>query len=189
MRTLRKIREEDDEASLLGLEPDRWDYEQLAGFLEERKDSEQIEHALTVLRAYVETLESRAAERQLVVKRLRAFENLMSEFFESKEVHIEPSEGFTIKNDQGEELNERQLSTGEYNLLYLMVSALVTHRRGTVIAIDEPELSMHLRWQRRLVGALMECASNAEPQFLFATHSPDIAAEYQNAMVMLELSD
>lgn len=189
LRTLRRIRQEDDEARQLGLEPDQWDYEQLAGFLEERKDSVQIEHALTVLSAYVETLESRAAQRQLVVKRLRAFEKLMSEFFENKDVRIHPVEGFVITTSQGEDLSESHLSTGEYNLLYLMVSALVTYRRGTVIAIDEPELSMHLKWQRRLIGALTECASNAEPQFVFATHSPDIAAEYPDAMMMLRLPE
>lgn len=185
LKRLRRIREEDQQARQLGLEPEQWEYEELATFLEERKGSPDMSHALTVLSAYVETLESRAAERQLIATRLRTFEDLVSEFFENKRVEIRPRGGFAILTDQGEELSEEQLSSGEYHLLYLMVSALVTQRRGTVIAIDEPEMSMHLKWQRRLINALMECASNAEPQFIFATHSPDISAEYPDDMVML----
>lgn len=66
-----------------------------------------------------------------------------------------------------------------------MVAALVTRRRGTVIAIDEPEMSMHIAWQRRLVPALVECASGAEPLFIFATHSPDVASSFPQALVEL----
>ncbi len=184
---LRAIHEGDEQARELGLEPERWDYEQLSELLEEEQESEENVYALTALSTYVEILESRASERQLVMDRLRTFERLVSEFIEGKRLEIRPREGFAIVTDRGEELSEEQLSTGEYQLLYLMVSSLVTQRRGTVIAIDEPEMSMHLKWQSRLISALMECASNAEPQFLFATHSPDIAAEYQDDMVMLSL--
>jgi len=188
LKRLRTIRKEDQQARELGLEPEQWDYQELASFLEERKGSpEAIDHALTVLSAYVETLESRAAERQLVAERLRNFEGLVSDFFENKRLVIHPRNGFKIETDQGKELSQDQLSSGEYHLLYLMVSALVTQRRGTVIAIDEPEMSMHLKWQRRLISALMECASKAEPQFIFATHSPDIAADYPDDMVNLHL--
>lgn len=189
LKRLRTIRVQDQQAQELGLATEPWDYEQLARFLEEQKASADITHALTVLSAYVEALESGAAERELLAKRLRTFEKLMSEFLEDKEVVIRPRQGFAIVTNRGEELNENQLSSGEYHLLYLMVSALVTQRRGTVIAIDEPEMSMHIRWQRRLISALMECASNAEPQFIFATHSPDIAAEYPDDMVMLALPE
>lgn len=185
LKRLRRIREQDQHARTLGLATEQWDYEQLARFLEEQTDSADITHALTVLSAYVETLESGAAERELLARRLRTFERLMSGFLEDKEVAIRPRQGFAIITNRGEELNETQLSSGEYHLLYLMVSALVTQRRGTVIAIDEPEMSMHIKWQRRLISALMECASNAEPQFILATHSPDIAAEFPDEMVML----
>jgi predicted ATPase len=67
-----------------------------------------------------------------------------------------------------------------------MVAALVTKRRGTVIAIDEPEMSMHIAWQRKLVDALLRCASNASPQFIFATHAPDIVAEHRESLVAFE---
>src|SRR5262249_44580999 len=92
-----------------------------------------------------------------------------------------------FSSSAGTALTERRLSSGEFHLLFLMVAALVTHRRGTVIAIDEPEMSMHIAWQRKLVPALLECASRAEPLFIFATHSPDLAASFPDAMVELQV--
>lgn len=180
-----KIRKEDDDSIRFGLEPDHWDYDELAMFLKEKTSEPGIDYALAVLSAYVEALESRAAERQLVARRLHTFERLVADFFEDKKVLINPKQGFEIVMSSDKRLREDQLSSGEYHLLYLMVCALVTQRRGTVIAIDEPEMSMHLSWQRKLIRALVECASNAEPQFIFATHSPDIAAEYSEHLIPL----
>ncbi|OAD20766.1 hypothetical protein THIOM_003509, partial [Candidatus Thiomargarita nelsonii] len=55
----------------------------------------------------------------------------------------------------------------------------------SIIAIDEPELSLHVSWQRQLIRALCDCASGALPLFLFATHSSSIGAEFQDKWVEL----
>jgi hypothetical protein len=181
-----KVHSSDKLNARFGLEPDRWDHGQIMAILNTFREKEQSnQNALTVLDAYAETLESRSAQRALVAERLRKFENLMSSFFGDKTVSIHPRDGFLIESDFHELLQERDLSSGEFHLLLLMVTALVTRRRGTVIAIDEPEMSMHLAWQRRLVPALVECASRANPLFIFATHSPDIAASYSQVLVEL----
>ena len=187
---LQAIYAQDQETSRLGLESDRWDYKQLIGHLDSfsRKKGSVRKHALTVLASYAEVLESRAAERQLVAERLFTFERLLSDFFIDKTVSPNATVGILIKTRAGEALKEAQLSSGEFHLLFLMVAALVTRRRGTVIAIDEPEMSMHIGWQRKLVPALVECASNAQPLFILATHSPDIAATYPEAMLELSSS-
>jgi predicted ATPase len=185
LERLRTIREKDQQTSRFGLEPDRWNLEQLEGLLSQARTTLERNYAYSVLSIYVETLESRAAERDLVAERLRKFEQRLSEFFEGKAVKIDPRKGFEIIASSGTELRQDQLSSGEYHLLYLMVAALVTQRRGTVVAIDEPEMSMHIGWQRRLIPALLDIASNAEPQFVLATHSPDIAAGHSEYMVQL----
>lgn len=151
-----------------------------------QRSGEGQQQALTVLGSYVEQLESRAAERALVADRLVTFERLMKEFLGDKSIAIDPRVGIQIRAQSGEPLEERQLSSGELHLLFLMVSALVTRRRGTVIAIDEPEMSMHIAWQRRLIPALVECASKAEPLFILATHSPDLVASFPDAMIELK---
>jgi predicted ATPase len=152
------------------------------------KHPETKQHALTVLSVYAEHLASRAQERKLVGDRLLTFEKLLSDFFAGKEVRIDSAEGmkiFTTNTPIKVTLKETDLSSGEYHLLYLMVSALVTKQKGTILAIDEPEMSMHIAWQRKLIPALIECASGAEPLFIFATHSPDLASSYSDSMIDL----
>jgi predicted ATPase len=133
----------------------------------------------------VESLEARADLRKLVIDRLLTFEQIMAEFLDDKSVIVGDADGLRIEAADKSRLSEGQLSSGEYHLLYLMVSALVAKRRGTVIAIDEPEMSMHIAWQRKLIANLIRCASNAVPQFIFATHSPDVVAEWREFMVRL----
>jgi len=171
-----------------GLEPDKWDYGQIMTQLDalSRRRGQRRSHALTVLGSYAEQLESRAAERALVADRLLTFERLMREFLApDKSISIHPKDGLEIQTKGGQTLRENQLSTGEFHLLFLMVAALVTRRTGTIIAIDEPEMSMHLAWQRQLIPALVQCASRANPLFIFATHSPDVVAAFPEAMVEL----
>jgi hypothetical protein len=184
---LERIHNQDNNTERFGLEPDRWDFSQMMDQLEglSRRRGAKRQQALTVLGSYVELLESRAAERALVADRLLSFERQMANFFSDKRVTIDPRQGIRIETEQGAELEEPQLSSGEFHLLFLMIAALVTRRRGTVIAIDEPEMSMHIAWQRKLIPALLDCASKAEPLFIFATHSPDLAASYPDAMVEL----
>ncbi|MCH7493495.1 ATP-binding protein [bacterium] len=181
-----QLRREDKRMSALGLASIRFSHEELENYIVKLgrwRKGERRERAEAVIRAYIEVLESRFAERASLASRLLTFEKVMANFLEGKVVTLAGRKGLVIKDALGGELRETQLSSGEQHLLYLMVAALVARREGTVIAIDEPELSMHLAWQRKLVPALFECSSGASPLFILATHSPDIAASYPNALV------
>jgi predicted ATPase len=175
-------------AQRFGLAVEPWDYEEVLKHLAGDHGGPGGQYALMVIGVYTEFLEQRAEERRLVADRLTLFEDVLASFFAGKRVRIDPRQGIRIETPDGERLTESQLSSGEYHLLYLMVTALITRRRGTVIAIDEPEMSMHIAWQRRLIRNLIACASNASPQFIFATHSPEVVADYQDALVLLEQS-
>jgi len=100
-------------------------------------------------------------------------------------VAVSARDGIALSSPDGTRLAEHQLSSGEYHLLFLMVAALATRSRGSVVAIDEPEMSMHLKWQRRLVPALLECAEGGEPLILLATHSPEVCRSCPESLVSL----
>jgi energy-coupling factor transporter ATP-binding protein EcfA2 len=184
LRIFEQVHEQDVRHSRLGLRHDRWDYKRLTSLLTTRV-SAQDPHTLTVLSTYAGFLSSRAQARQLVAERLLTFERVMDDFLLDKKARVDSRSGLRISTTDGEVLDESKLSSGEYQLLYLMVAALTTRRRGTVIAIDEPELSMHIAWQRKLVQSLIRCASRAAPQFVLSTHSPDVATQFSEYMVEL----
>lgn len=141
--------------------------------------------ALTVIEAYVEMQETRNKARELIAKRLFEFESIMDEFLVGKSVRIDTKSGLMIQTKEGMDIRETELSSGEYHFLYMMVTALLCQRSGSIIAIDEPELSLHVTWQRRVLSALARCAAGAAPLFLFATHSPAISAEHSDKIYEL----
>ncbi len=164
----------------LGLVKEKWDKMKLIEII---NNSALDQNKLTIIASYIEVLESRNLERMSLAERLIKFESLLNEFLYDKKISIN-NKGFLINsiNSTKDSLNEDQLSTGEYHLLYLTSLALCTKVKGTVIAIDEPEMSMHIGWQRKLVNALVQISSKASPQMIFATHSPDIAINFPNSL-------
>ena len=172
-----------------GLQTDDTDLDALTTLLS--NDSKYSDNAsLAVLETYVSMQETRNKTRELIMTRLLNFEAMMADFLVGKTVRVDPKLGLRIEAPTGTlkemvTLKETDLSSGEYHFLYMMVSALLSHRTGSVIAIDEPELSLHVTWQRKVIGALARCASGASPLFLFATHSAAISAEHRPRVKML----
>jgi len=146
-------------------------------------------YALTIIETYVETQENRQKARELIASRLWKFEEIMDEFLQEKRIRIDARSGILISTNTNQDIDETALSSGEYHFLYMMVSALLCKRVGSVIAIDEPELSLHVSWQRKIISALTKCAEGALPLFLFATHSMSIAAEHRSSIYELSPMD
>jgi predicted ATPase len=56
-----------------------------------------------------------------------------------------------------------------------------------VFIIDEPELSLNVKWQRRLVQSLLDCTEGASVQFLMASHSMELLARHRSHVVPLKM--
>ncbi|GAB02145.1 hypothetical protein ACT4_025_01070 [Acinetobacter sp. NBRC 100985] len=77
-----------------------------------------------------------------------------------------------------------ELSSGEKQLLIILGQALLQEQKQTIYIADEPELSLHLKWQTSLTNAITTL--NPKAQIIFATHSPDIVAAQQNKVIRME---
>jgi predicted ATPase len=153
-----------------------------------QNSNEMSDDALQVSDSYIKLSEGQLDRLIPLAERIEAFEEIMADFFVGKSVKVSSRFGLDIKTATGK-LSETDLSSGEYHFLYMMVSALLCQRRGTVLAIDEPELSLHVSWQRKLVSALTRCASGAAPLFFFSTHSTTISANHAFAVQSLSPID
>ena len=60
----------------------------------------------------------------------------------------------------------------------------VDKSKFTIFIVDEPELSLHLSWQKQLVAIVHEI--NRNMQLVFATHSPEIIGKYRSRAIELE---
>lgn len=179
------LKEKEDNAMRYGLRIEVSDFDKLERLLNQKQIGKRADQALIVIQTYLEFLESRVSDRELLIFRIKTFEQTVNSFFKNKTISVNAKDGIIIKTNSGDIISEYALSSGEYHLLFLCATAFMTKRRGSVIAIDEPELSMHLEWQRRLIPELLKCASSAQPQFIVATHSPDITSSYSESCIEL----
>ncbi len=98
---------------------------------------------------------------------------------------------FSIKNDgkisiqkENRAIELEALSSGEKQLLILLTELLLQKNKTFIFIADEPELSLHIEWQRQLLSAVRELNSNA--QIIVATHSPEIAGKWKNNVIRME---
>ncbi len=92
----------------------------------------------------------------------------------------EGTEGTTLERAK-EAIASDMLSSGEKQMLsFLCYNAF---NENTAIFIDEPELSLHVDWQRILLPTLLE--QGTDNQFFIATHSPFIYAKYPDKEIPL----
>ena len=62
------------------------------------------------------------------------------------------------------------LSSGEKQILLILLTVLTEDQQHYVLFMDEPEASLHFEWQKHLIGLVRELNPNA--QIVLTTHSP-----------------
>lgn len=105
-------------------------------------------------------------------------QNLVQRLFTAKTLTFGET-SIEILTQQKGKISLRSLSSGEKQLLYLLLA--VTEVGESSIIIDEPEISMHVDWQRELISAMREL--NSQTQIIAATHSPEIIAEIEDSKI------
>jgi energy-coupling factor transporter ATP-binding protein EcfA2 len=141
--------------------------------------------ASAVLLPYVQGLSARLnalASAQTIIDGLVSSVN---SFFSDKHVRYDVRYGLKVFLGDGEELNPDLLSSGERQMLILLCNC-VTLPAKSILIVDEPELSLNVKWQRVLAQALLACTEHSRVQFVLATHSFEILASRRECIVPLE---
>ena len=88
-----------------------------------------------------------------------------------------------FENGQGKSFNIESLSSGEKQLFIRALSLKFLNANNCLILIDEPELSLHPEWQRKIVHVYEQIGENN--QIIIATHSPHIVGSVQAKSVRI----
>ena len=113
------------------------------------------------------------------------FLELINNLFQHKQLFVAASNELRVKGEGGKEFDISFLSSGERQLLIILGQALLQEKGENYIYIaDEPELSLHIEWQEKLVQSIRQISSNS--QIVFATHSPDIVGPYQDKTIRID---
>ena len=109
--------------------------------------------------------------------RISAFREIINRCeFANKHLEIDKRFGFRFVSD--DELHTiltlDQLSSGEKQMVIQVYELLFRAQSGTLVMIDEPELSLHMMWQMNYFKNLSEISQLRGFQCIVATHSPQI---------------
>jgi ABC-type cobalamin/Fe3+-siderophores transport system ATPase subunit len=69
-------------------------------------------------------------------------------------------------------IEPQNLSSGEKQIFIILLKVFLQEKRAGILLMDEPELSLHINWQRLLIPTLVEL--NPNTQLVLATHSPTV---------------
>ena len=114
-----------------------------------------------------------SAEKQAEMKaRIEDFRSVINGLFQETEKHIEiEGNKFNIVS-KGQILPIDALSSGEKQILLIMLRVFLLEGKESYVLLDEPENSLDISWQYKLIDTLTKLNPNA--QFFITTHSPSI---------------
>ena len=92
-----------------------------------------------------------------------------------------------FENSVGEEFDINDLLSGEKQLFLRTLSIKMLEPKNSIILIDEPELSLHPKWQQRIIEVYKKIGENN--QIIIATHSPHILGSVSNENIFILYKD
>ena len=105
-----------------------------------------------------------------VSKPKAVFQDMIDQLFSDTEKKIDRKNNEIQFHQNGEILTPYQLSSGEKQLLVILLTVLVENNEHYALLMDEPEISLHIEWQQQLIGLIRKLNPNA--QIILSTHSP-----------------
>ncbi len=88
-----------------------------------------------------------------------------------------------FENSQGEEFDINELSSGEKQLFLRTLSIKMLEPEDSIILIDEPELSLHPKWQQQIIKVYQSIGKNN--QIIVATHSPHLLGSVRSENIII----
>lgn len=151
----------------------------IRAFKLDEADSQQIGAANRVLDEIRLQIQGMEESRESIMAPLEAVRLLAMKLFRHSGIQLGKSLSF---GDAANSINSDALSAGEKQMLSFI--AYNAFYKDSIIVIDEPELSLHVDWQRQLFPTLL--GQQASNQFVIATHSPFIYSKYPDKELQID---
>lgn len=113
-----------------------------------------------------------AVKAQMLSEPKKKFQDLIDDLFSETGKKIIRTENEIRFTQIGETLHPYQLSSGEKQMLVILLTVLIEDNLPYVLFMDEPEVSLHIEWQKRLIDLILDLNPNV--QIILTTHSPAV---------------
>jgi predicted ATPase len=137
------------------------------------------------LAVYRDSLEEQLELQRQKLEPIKLYVDAVNQFLEDKRLrfastHSDPYElRVRIEFDDGSRESLRALSSGERQIVSMLYAATSSSlEQSGVVLVDEPELSLHIDWQRLLINRMTK--QLGDRQLVVCTHSPEIGADFED---------
>lgn len=124
----------------------------------------------------IEMLQSGKEDAPVLAHRMseskQMFHDIVDRLFADTNKTIIRTENEIRFMQMGEVLTPYQLSSGEKQMLVILLTVLVQDQQPFILFMDEPEVSLHIDWQKQLIEIITQLNPNV--QVILTTHSPAV---------------
>lgn len=138
-----------------------------------------------VLSVYVKDTRRKLDVLATLRARILLFIELIDGRFKPKSVVVDKNVGFSVRRGFDVDVPLEKLSSGEQHQLVLFFELLFELKSNSLILIDEPELSLHVAWQKQFIPDLQRIIDLNAFDVLLATHSPQLIGRWEDLVVEL----
>ena len=148
------------------------------------KFAEKYSNALKI---YFDDFDKKYEKYENLVKKLDLYTEIMEKKLKFKKVKISISEGIKIVDAENpeKEIEISKLSSGEKHEIIMFYELIFETNEGILLLIDEPEISLHVVWQRKFIDDLLKVIKDKKISVVISTHSPQIIGHYQEKQIDL----
>ena len=139
-----------------------------------------------IIDSYINTLKLRLEALTSLKNKLEQLEKYLNSFFTNKSLEINANEGLAIRSSNGKLLSPGQLSSGEKQILFLFCKVISSTDDSLIVMIDEPEISLNIKWQEKFLEAINAFIGENKVQIIIASHSIDLINPYIESVSRLE---
>jgi len=132
----------------------------------------QVNIGNRIIACLQEGSEDAAQKAQAISEPKKHFQDLIDSLFADTGKKIVRTENEIRFSQIGETLLPYMLSSGEKQMLAILLTVLVEDNQPYVLFMDEPEVSLHIEWQKSLIDNILSLNPNV--QIILTTHSPAV---------------
>jgi len=126
----------------------------------------------------LQELKSLLNEKNVQIDDINFFKNRFIEQIDSlftdskKRMALDKNNAIIFRNHHGKSFSVYELSSGEKQMLIILLNVLIQENQPSIILMDEPEISLHLAWQHKLIDIIQSL--NDSSQLIIVTHAAGV---------------
>lgn len=141
----------------------------------------------TALKIYFDDFSKKYIVFEGLIEKLDLFTKIINDRLSFKQLRISRDNGFEVVDidNTSKTLDLSQLSSGEKQEIVLFYDLIFRTKLDLLLLIDEPEISLHITWQKKFLDDLIEISKQNKLQAIVATHSPQIISNHLDIQIDL----